>query len=55
MDKKILVRNENIKLDELAPVKPRQSITLSSTFTHQEALLEMDSSPEGSGTEDNLQ
>ena len=55
MDKTILVRNENIKLDELAPVKPRQSITLSSTFTHQEALLEMDSSPEGSGTEDNLQ
>ncbi|OWK10057.1 SLC5A7 [Cervus elaphus hippelaphus] len=55
MDKTVLVRNENIKLDELAPVKPRQSITLSSTFTHQEALLEMDSSPEGSGTEDNLQ
>ncbi|MBW02597.1 High affinity choline transporter 1, partial [Eschrichtius robustus] len=55
MDRTILVRNENIKLDELAPVKPRQSITLSSTFTNQEALLNMDSSPEGSGTEDNLQ
>ncbi|XP_007456880.1 PREDICTED: high affinity choline transporter 1 [Lipotes vexillifer] len=55
MDRTILVRNENIKLDELAPVKPRQSITLSSTFTNQEALLNVDSSPEGSGTEDNLQ
>jgi high affinity choline transporter 7 len=55
MDKTILVRNENIKLDELAPVKPRQSIALSSTFTNKEALLDVDSSPEGSGTEDNLQ
>uniref|UniRef100_A0A2K6ELW7 Solute carrier family 5 member 7 n=1 Tax=Propithecus coquereli TaxID=379532 RepID=A0A2K6ELW7_PROCO len=55
MDKTILVRNENIKLDELAPVKPRQSITLSSTFTNKEAFLNIDSSPEGSGTEDNLQ
>nr|XP_017520676.2 high affinity choline transporter 1 isoform X2 [Manis javanica] len=54
MDKTILVRNENIKLDELAPVKPRQSITLSSTFTNREAFLDMDSSPEGSGTEDSL-
>ncbi|MBZ3877833.1 High affinity choline transporter 1 [Sciurus carolinensis] len=55
MDKTILVKNENIKLDELAPVKPRQSITLSSTFTNKEALLDIYSSPEGSGTEDNLQ
>ncbi|XP_032118893.1 high affinity choline transporter 1 [Sapajus apella] len=55
MDKTILVKNENIKLDELAPVKPRQSMTLSSTFTNKEALLDVDSSPEGSGTEDNLQ
>uniref|UniRef100_A0A8D0RG79 Solute carrier family 5 member 7 n=1 Tax=Sus scrofa TaxID=9823 RepID=A0A8D0RG79_PIG len=54
MDKTILVKNENIKLDELAPVKPRQSLTLSSTFTNQEAFLNIDSSPEGSGTEDNL-
>lgn len=54
MDKTILVRNENIKLDELAPVKPRQSVTLSSTFTNKEAFLGVDSSPEGSGTEDNL-
>ncbi|MBZ3878979.1 High affinity choline transporter 1 [Sciurus carolinensis] len=55
MDKTILVKNENIKLDELVPVKPRQSITLSSTFTNKEALLDIDSSPEGSGIEDNLQ
>ncbi|XP_072477896.1 high affinity choline transporter 1 isoform X2 [Notamacropus eugenii] len=55
MDKTILVKNENIKLDELAPVKPRQSMTLSSTFTNKEALLDVPSSPEGSGTEDNLQ
>ncbi|XP_017396575.1 high affinity choline transporter 1 [Cebus imitator] len=55
MDKTILVKNENIKLDELAPVKPRQSMTLSSTFTNKEAFLDVDSSPEGSGTEDNLQ
>uniref|UniRef100_A0A8C3VS61 High affinity choline transporter 1 n=1 Tax=Catagonus wagneri TaxID=51154 RepID=A0A8C3VS61_9CETA len=54
MDKTILVKNENIKLDELAPVKPRQSLTLSSTFTNQEAFLNIDSSPEGSGTDDNL-
>ncbi|XP_020835169.1 high affinity choline transporter 1 [Phascolarctos cinereus] len=55
MDKTILVKNENIKLDELAPVKPRQSLTLSSTFTNREALLDIASSPEGSSTEDNLQ
>ncbi|XP_051840255.1 high affinity choline transporter 1 [Antechinus flavipes] len=55
MDKTILVKNENIKLDELAPVKPRQSLTLSSTFTNKEALLDIASSPEGSSTEDNLQ
>lgn len=55
MDKTILVKNENIKLDELTPVKPRQSITRSSTFTNKEAFLHMDSSPEGSGAEDNLQ
>uniref|UniRef100_G3VA18 Solute carrier family 5 member 7 n=1 Tax=Sarcophilus harrisii TaxID=9305 RepID=G3VA18_SARHA len=51
----ILVKNENIKLDELAPVKRRQSLTLSSTFTNKEALLDTASSPEGSNTEDNLQ
>nr|KAF6445168.1 solute carrier family 5 member 7 [Molossus molossus] len=55
MDKTILVKNENIKLDELAPVKPRQSIARSSTFTNKEAFLHMDSSPEGSGAEDGLQ
>ncbi|KAM9032321.1 LOW QUALITY PROTEIN: high affinity choline transporter 1-like [Sarcophilus harrisii] len=54
-DKTILVKNENIKLDELAPVKPGQSLTLSSTFTNKEALLDFASSPEGSCTEDNLQ
>uniref|UniRef100_G1LQ60 Solute carrier family 5 member 7 n=2 Tax=Ailuropoda melanoleuca TaxID=9646 RepID=G1LQ60_AILME len=53
MDKTILVKNENIKLDELAPVKPRQSVTLSSTFTNKEGFVNIDSSPEGSGTEDN--
>ncbi|XP_068950100.1 high affinity choline transporter 1 [Petaurus breviceps papuanus] len=55
MDKTILVRNENIKLDELAPVRPRQSLTVSSTFTNKEALLDIASSPEGSSTEENLQ
>ncbi|XP_036613597.1 high affinity choline transporter 1 isoform X3 [Trichosurus vulpecula] len=56
MDKTTLVKkNENIKLDELAPVKPRQSLTLSSTFTNKEALMDIESSPEGSSTEDNLQ
>ncbi|KAM9032322.1 LOW QUALITY PROTEIN: high affinity choline transporter 1-like [Sarcophilus harrisii] len=54
-DKTILVKNENIKLDELAPVKRRQSLTLSSAFTNKEALLNTASGPEGSITEDNLQ
>uniref|UniRef100_A0A7N4NXU9 Uncharacterized protein n=1 Tax=Sarcophilus harrisii TaxID=9305 RepID=A0A7N4NXU9_SARHA len=55
IDKTILVKNENIKLDELAPVKRRQSLTLSSAFTNKEALLNTASGPEGSITEDNLQ
>lgn len=55
MDKTILVKNENIKLDELAPVKPRRSIARSSTFASKEAFLHGDCSPDGSGAEDGLQ
>ncbi|NXM68364.1 SC5A7 protein, partial [Serilophus lunatus] len=53
MDKATLVKSDNIVLNELAPVNPRHSLTLSSTFTNKEAFNYVDSSPELSNTEDN--
>ncbi|XP_020639703.3 high affinity choline transporter 1 [Pogona vitticeps] len=52
MDKTTLVKSENIVLNELAPVNPRHSLSLSSTFTNKEALSDLDSSPEVSVAED---
>ncbi|XP_075056356.1 high affinity choline transporter 1 [Mixophyes fleayi] len=46
MDKTTLVKSDNITLSELAPVKPRHSITLTSTFLNKEAISDLDSSPE---------
>ncbi|CAJ0938709.1 unnamed protein product [Ranitomeya imitator] len=46
MDKTTLVKNDNINLSELAPVKPRHSITLGNTFVNKEAISDLDSSPE---------
>ncbi|XP_074839351.1 high affinity choline transporter 1 [Carettochelys insculpta] len=54
MDKTTLVKSDNIILNELAPVKPRHSLTLSSTFTNKDAFSDIDSSPELSNAEDNL-
>ncbi|XP_038277058.1 high affinity choline transporter 1 [Dermochelys coriacea] len=54
MDKATLVKSDNIILNELAPVKPRHSLTLNSTFTNKEAFSDIDSSPELSNAEDNL-
>lgn len=51
MDKTTLVKSENIVLNELAPVNPRHSLSLSSTFTNKEALSDLDSSPEVSVAE----
>lgn len=53
MDKATLVKSDNIVLNELAPVNPRHSLTLSSTFTNKEAFNYVDSSPELSNAEDN--
>ncbi|XP_040392698.1 high affinity choline transporter 1 isoform X1 [Cygnus olor] len=53
MDKATLVKSDNIVLNELAPVNPRHSLTLTSTFTNKEAFNYVDSSPELSNTEDN--
>nr|XP_056717836.1 high affinity choline transporter 1 [Euleptes europaea] len=53
MDKTTLVKNDNIILNELAPVNPRHSLTLSTTFTNREAFSDIDSSPEVSIAEDN--
>ncbi|KAM4796930.1 high affinity choline transporter 1 [Rhinophrynus dorsalis] len=52
MDKTTLVKNDNITLSELAPVKPRHSITLAATFTNKEAISDLDSSPESPDSED---
>lgn len=46
MDKTTLVKSDNIDLSELAPVKPRRSLTLGSTFVNKEAISDLDSSPE---------
>ncbi|XP_077338750.1 high affinity choline transporter 1 [Lithobates pipiens] len=46
MDKTTLVKSDNINLSELAPVKPRQSVTLGATFVNKEAISDLDSSPE---------
>ncbi|XP_028835967.1 high-affinity choline transporter 1 [Denticeps clupeoides] len=47
MDKTTLVNKNNIGLSELAPVKPRLSVTLAATFTRKDTLTqEEDSSPE---------
>ncbi|KAG8586959.1 hypothetical protein GDO81_005521 [Engystomops pustulosus] len=46
MDKTTLVKSDNINLSELAPVKPRHSITLGNTFVNKEAISDLDSSPE---------
>ncbi|XP_065279411.1 high affinity choline transporter 1 [Emys orbicularis] len=54
MDKTTLVKSDNIILNELAPVNPRRSLTLNSTFTNKEAFSDIDSSPELSNAEDNL-
>lgn len=54
MDKTTLVKSDNIILNELAPVNPRHSLTLSSTFTNKDAFSDIDSSPELSSAEDNL-
>ncbi|XP_007427693.1 high affinity choline transporter 1, partial [Python bivittatus] len=53
MDKATLVKSDNIVLNELAPVNPRHSLTLSSTFTNKEAFSDTDSSPEVSTAEGN--
>uniref|UniRef100_A0ACB8FIX1 High affinity choline transporter 1 n=1 Tax=Sphaerodactylus townsendi TaxID=933632 RepID=A0ACB8FIX1_9SAUR len=53
MDKTTLVKNDNIILNELAPVNPRHSLTLSTTFTNRDAFSDIDSSPEVSNAEDN--
>ncbi|OXB55397.1 hypothetical protein ASZ78_015430 [Callipepla squamata] len=53
MDKATLVESDNIVLNELAPVNPGHSLTLSSTFTNKEAFNYVDSSPDLSNTEDN--
>ncbi|XP_066478292.1 high affinity choline transporter 1 [Tiliqua scincoides] len=53
MDKTTLVKSDNIVLNELAPVNPRHSLTVSTTFTNKEAFSDMDSSPEVSAAEDN--
>ncbi|XP_053240253.1 high affinity choline transporter 1 isoform X1 [Podarcis raffonei] len=53
MDKATLVKSDNIVLNELAPVNPRHSLTLSSTFTNKEAFSDIDSSPDVSAAEDN--
>ncbi|XP_058042234.1 high affinity choline transporter 1 [Ahaetulla prasina] len=52
MDKATLVKSDNIVLNELAPVNPRHSLTLSSTFTNKEAFSDVDSSPEVSTAEE---
>ncbi|XP_028583815.1 high affinity choline transporter 1 isoform X1 [Podarcis muralis] len=52
MDKATLVKSDNIVLNELAPVNPRHSLTLSSTFTNKEAFSDIDSSPDVSAAED---
>ncbi|XP_034275375.1 high affinity choline transporter 1 isoform X2 [Pantherophis guttatus] len=52
MDKATLVKSDNIVLNELAPVNPRHSLNLSSTFTNKEAFSDMDSSPEVSTAEE---
>lgn len=47
MDKTTLVNKNIIGLNEMAPVKPRLSVTLAATFTRKETLTEEeDSSPE---------
>lgn len=46
MDKTTLVKSDNINLSELAPVNPRQSLTLGATFVNKEAISDLDSSPE---------
>ncbi|XP_026522733.1 high affinity choline transporter 1 [Notechis scutatus] len=52
MDKATLVKSDNIVLNELVPVNPRHTLTLSSTFTNKEAFSDMDSSPEVSTAEE---
>uniref|UniRef100_A0AAY4BM02 High affinity choline transporter 1 n=1 Tax=Denticeps clupeoides TaxID=299321 RepID=A0AAY4BM02_9TELE len=55
MDKTTLVNKNNIGLSELAPVKPRLSVTLAATFTRKDTLTqEEDSSPESPIHEDNV-
>ncbi|XP_072270064.1 high affinity choline transporter 1 [Pyxicephalus adspersus] len=51
MDKTTLVKSDNINLSELAPVKPRQSLTLGATFVNKEAISDLDSSPESPDTD----
>ncbi|XP_034971920.1 high affinity choline transporter 1 [Zootoca vivipara] len=53
MDKATLVKSDNIVLNELAPVNPRHSLALSTTFTNKEAFSDIDSSPDVSTAEDN--
>ncbi|XP_033003554.1 high affinity choline transporter 1 isoform X2 [Lacerta agilis] len=54
MDKATLVKSDNIVLNELAPVNPRHSLTLSTTtFTNKQAFSDIDSSPDVSAAEDN--
>ncbi|XP_019385136.1 PREDICTED: high affinity choline transporter 1 [Crocodylus porosus] len=53
MDKTTLVKNDNIILNELAPVNPRHSLTLDSTFTNKDAFSDIDSSPEVPNAKDN--
>ncbi|KAM9319413.1 high affinity choline transporter 1 [Gastrophryne carolinensis] len=51
MDKTTLVKSDNINLSELAPVKPRQSLSLGTTFVNKEAISDLDSSPESPDTD----
>ncbi|XP_053560858.1 high affinity choline transporter 1 [Bombina bombina] len=51
MDKTTLVNSDNIILSELAPVKPRHSVTHAGTFTNKEAISDLDSSPESPDSE----
>ncbi|MGH0135135.1 UNVERIFIED_CONTAM: hypothetical protein FKN15_032414 [Acipenser sinensis] len=51
MDKTTLVNSDNIVLSELAPVKPRHSITVAAGFVNKEALSDEDTSPDSSNNE----
>ena len=55
MDKTTLVNRNIIGLSELAPVKPRLSVTLANTFARKETLTEEDESSPDSPTREEIQ